>query len=129
MINCMMAMGRAYKEEQAVLIAEQAEKKLLEKLVSTYYSEDLTDEVIKANDTDAEWFTSLENEYKTIQNDTNKNETENMADALILYISTGLIRKLDGSYFIDINKLKQYIEVYNIGEEEKAVVYKKGTKN
>lgn len=129
MINCMMAMGRAYKEEQALINAEQAEKKLLEKLVSTYYSEDNTDEMIRANDIDNEWFLSLENEYKAIQRETDKNETENIADALMLYISSGLLRKLDGCYFIDNNKLKKYIEAYNISDEEKAVVYKKGTKN
>lgn len=127
-LYCMESLGKRYQEaDETYDLYEEVLKYYLpfiqdqDKIVDGKY--------LKVSDEDNETFIARKRDYY-ISNSTpvlEANEVERLSDSLMFYEACELLVMKDGSYYIDIQKLKEkFLEYQSYKEKKKSAVYSKG---
>ncbi len=123
MLYCIesMGMGRGYRDNDETF-------ELFIKVLIDYVPFLNDTKELKVNDLHQEYFSALEEWYsysKDVEDVQRQNE-DKMADSLVFYKATGLIKLKAGAYYIDSKKLKEKFLEYQNYKEEKANIKTKG---
>ncbi len=131
-LYCMENLGRRYTENLKQN-SSFYDVELFENVFLNYLMEvELADE-IKLLPKDNEYLTSLESVYYTTKDDTMADDSAKMADSLAFYKATGLVKMINGEYYLNSGKLKELFlkyEEYRRNEKDiKGESYQKGPRS